>query len=62
MTAELVLLLSVYALFIIALFLHPKDGAVHTFKDNLPRLSARVEKHIVTGAGFGPLEWDKPPQ
>ena len=62
MTAELVLLLAVYAMFIIALFLDPEHGAVHTFKDNLPRLSARIEKHVVTGNDFAKeMQWEKPP-
>ena len=50
-TAELVLLFTVYLLFVLALLIGD-SGAVNTFKDNLPKLSARIEKHVVTGYGF----------
>lgn len=65
MTAELVLLLSVYALLILGLFVHPQYGVVYTFHDNLPLLSARVEKHVATGVGFwhtnsALIKWGKP--
>ncbi len=59
MTAELVLLLAVYALFIMSLFVG-KEGAVHTFKNSLPQLSTRIEQNIVTGQGFGTKKWIKP--
>ena len=54
MTAELVLLLAVYAAVLLGLFFHPEHGVVNTFKNNLPMLSARIEKHTATGQGF----WD----
>ena len=65
MTAELVLLLAVYAMLIIGLFIHPQHGVVNTFKNNLPLLSARVEKHVATGTGFWknrsqPVKWNPP--
>ena len=66
MTTELVLLLAVYAMFILGLFLGP-EGMVNTFTNNLPKLSARIEKHTATGYGFLhtsreglPLQWEKP--
>ena len=52
MTTELVLLLAVYALVIMALFLDKEIGVVNTFTNNLPKLSARIEKHTATGYGF----------
>jgi len=51
MTAELVLLLSVYAFCVIGLFFGDK-GFVNNFNNNLPYLSARVEKHVAVGQGF----------
>ena len=65
MTAELVLLLSVYAMLILGLFIDPRHGVVSTFHDNLPLLSARVEKHVSTGMGFwnnrsNPVNWEAP--
>ncbi|MDE0119486.1 MAG: hypothetical protein OXM55_05710 [Bdellovibrionales bacterium] len=67
MTAELVLLLAVYAMLILGLFIHPQHGVVSTFYNNLPLLSARVEKHVATGTGFwpnhsSPVEWTAPPR
>ena len=61
----MVLLLSVYGLIILGLFVHPRYGVVNTFHNNLPLLSARVEKHVATGVGFwhtqsAPLRWRKP--
>lgn len=63
-TAELVLLFAIYAGLILGLFLGPK-GSVNTFKENLPKLSARIEKHVVTGNGFAktpskPNTWGAP--
>ena len=55
LTTELVLLLMLYAGLILGLFFGP-SGVVSTFHDNLPKLSARIEKHVVTGAGFK-VEW-----
>lgn len=65
MTAEVVLLLSVYGTIILGLFFHPQYGVVNTFHDNLPLLSARVEKHVATGVGFwhtqsSSLQWREP--
>ena len=65
MTAELVLLLAVYGTLILGLFAHPQHGLIYTFPNNLPLLSARVEKHVATGYGFwhtssSPLKWEKP--
>ena len=53
MTVELVLLWSVYATLIMGLFLGPTGtGVGKTFKNNLPFLSARIERNLVTGSGF----------
>ena len=65
MTAELVLLLSVYAFLVLGLFFHPDHGVVNTFHNNLPLLSARVERNVATGVGFwhtssDPIRWKKP--
>ena len=67
MTAELTLLLAIYAFLVIGLFLHPEYGVQTTFKENLPLLSARIEQNVATGGGFStpsvhdrPLEWSKP--
>lgn len=65
MTAEMVLLLSVYGLIILGLFVHPQHGVINTFHENLPLLSARVEKHVATGVGFwttssAPITWNEP--
>ena len=68
MTAELVLLLAVYATLILGLFFHQDHGVVTTFENNLPKLSARIEKHVATGSGFwttsvsgSAIKWAKPP-
>ncbi len=58
LTTELVLLLALYAGLILGLFFGP-NGVVSTFHDNLPLLSARIEKHVVTGRGFN-VEWREP--
>ena len=63
MTAELVLLLSFYAFFVMGIFIHPEWGLTQTFKKSLPSLSARIEKHIVCGEGFwstADVKWEKP--
>ena len=59
MTAELILLLAVYASVLLGLFFHEDHGAFATFKNNLPKLSARVEKHVATGQGFWSYSWRK---
>ena len=59
MTAELVLLLSIYAALILGLFFGDK-GVTSAFRDNLPKLSVRVEKHVAVGEGFW-SEWISPP-
>ena len=58
MTLELVLLWAVYAMVIIGLFLGD-HGVGQTFKNNLPYLSARIERNLVTGNGFidSDLNW-----
>ena len=68
MTAELVLLLAVYATLILGLFFHKDHGVVKTFENNLPKLSVRIEKHVATGSGFWhtsqdgqAIQWTKPP-
>ena len=59
MTAELGLLIFIYAAFIIRIFLGGfaqndtgAKGLVHVFQDTVPALSARIEKHTTTGYGF----------
>ena len=64
MTAELVLLLSFYAMFIMGVFVHPDWGLVQTFQQSLPTLSARIEKHVACGYRFwksADVKWGKPP-
>ena len=61
MVTELVLLLAVYALLILGLFFAPDKGAVPTFTDHLPKLSARIEKHTATGYGFWNTDRDGRP-
>ena len=69
MTAELVLLLVAYAIFIMGVFFfRPGEdgGIIKAFHNNLPRLSARVERNIATGWGFQDQynktrTWTKPP-
>ena len=62
MTAELVLLLSIYAALILGLFFDSEHGVIKTFPDNLPKLAARLERNVATGSGFyaegaGGYEW-----
>ena len=62
MTAEFVLLLAVYAVCIIGLVFSKDYGVIYTFNNNLPFLSARIEKHTATGMGFchtpsSPVQW-----
>ena len=62
MTAELVLLLAVYGMLIMGLFVSD-FGLAQTFKESLPRLSARIEKNIACGQGFwadSGMKWQKP--
>ncbi len=61
MTIEYVLLISLFALFILsALVKGPHDS----FKKAGPKLGARVERHIITGDGFKPNgndhRWENP--
>ena len=51
MTAELTLLLGIFAYLIIGAFLGD-TGPRNVFFNSAPRLGARVEAHIVTGRGF----------
>ena len=66
MTAELVLLLAVYATFILGLFLDDRYGLVENFEVNVPYLSARIERNVATGVGFWQssnapdVRWEKP--
>lgn len=59
LTAELVLLLAIYASLVFTLLFGP-NGVVNTFPKNLPKLSARIEKHVVTGQGHVDGSWAKP--
>ncbi len=58
MTAELVLLLSFYAILIIHIFMGP-NGLVTTFESSLPRLATRIETNIATGVAFWPSKWNR---
>lgn len=66
MTAEMVLLLGLYAFFIIGIFMHREKGLYYSFHGTLPYLSARIEQHTATGSGFfstdkpGGMTWDAP--
>lgn len=66
MTAEMILLLCLYGMFVIGIFLKEKEGLYYSFQGTLPYLSARVQKHTATGAGFfgldraGGMSWDEP--
>ena len=54
MTAEFILLLTVYGVLIMGIFVRPghNGGLVNTFSNTLPALSARIEKHIACGYQF----------
>lgn len=60
MTTELMLLLGLFAFILVGTFLNRDTGLESTFKRSAPRLGARVEKHLETGAGF-PDRWTAPP-
>jgi len=63
MTAEFVLLLTVYATLVMGIFVHPDRGLVNTFHSALPALSARIEKHVACGEGFwedAGVRWQRP--
>ena len=68
MTAELVLLIFIYAFLVMGVFLKPNAGLVYTFKNAVPTLSARVERNVITGydfiskdSGSGGGGWSAPP-
>ena len=54
MTAELAILIFIYAGLVMGVFLKPNSpaGLVATFKSTVPTLSARVERNVITGHGF----------
>ena len=52
MTTELAILLGVFAFIILGSFYNKDHGVEATFKKAAPRLGARVERHLETGAGF----------
>ncbi len=65
MTAELAILIFIYAGLVMGVFLKPNDpaGLVSTFKNAVPTLSARVERNVITGYGFWSKEsggWQAP--
>ena len=72
MTAELILLISLYAFWIMGVFLSPANsssegGLFYSFQGALPSLSARIELHVATGHGFwgkgtrdNTITWEKP--
>lgn len=51
MTVEYVLLLALFVLFIMSALVR---GPFDSFENAGPKLGARVEKHLITGDGFGP--------
>mgnify|MGYP001594411181 CR=1 FL=1 len=66
MSLELVLLLFLYAFFLVGMFMGP-SGPRATFEKSAPRLAARIEQHLATGADFKdprnpgqPLSFTKP--
>ena len=52
MTTELILLIGLFAFILLGSFLNKKSGMEATFREAAPKLGARVEKHLETGAGF----------
>lgn len=66
MTTELVLLLSMFVFIVLGGFIG-EGGPRNTFKQSGPRLGARLERDIATGADFNgtgkaPVEWQEPVQ
>ena len=66
MTAELAILIFIYAGLVMGVFLKPDSpaGLVSTFKNAVPTLSARVEQNVITGHGFWSKEnggWQQAP-
>lgn len=66
MTTELVLLLSMFVFIVLGGFIGDK-GPRNTFKQSGPRLAARIERDIATGADFNgrdkkPNGWKAPLQ
>lgn len=51
MVTELVLLLVIFAFIIMGAFLGDL-GPIETFNKSGPRLGARIERNVATGAGF----------
>lgn len=65
MTTELVLLLSMFVFLVLGGFI--RDGGPRkTFEDSAPKLAARLERDIATGADFTnrgePAKWVAPKQ
>lgn len=64
MTTELVLLLSMFVFLVLGSFIG-EGGPQNTFKKSGPRLAARIERDLATGADFNgkggaPNEWREP--
>lgn len=58
MTTELVLLLSMFVFIVLGGFI--KDGGPRkTFEESAPRLAARLERDIATGADFAGRDGNK---
>lgn len=63
MTVEYVLLLSLFVFLVMGSLI---SGPQNSFTNAAPKLGARVEKHLITGDGFGqnrgggvsPLKWE----
>lgn len=62
MSVEYILLLSLFVFIVMGALV---TGPQNSFTNSGPRLGARVEKHLITGEGFGdskgsgvtPLKW-----
>lgn len=64
MTTELVLLLSMFVFVVLGGFLGD-GGPRKTFQNSAPRLAARIERDLATGADFNgqgkaPNKWEAP--
>lgn len=63
MTVELVILLSFVAMILGGIFTGD-NGLYGSFSESAPKLGARLEKQIETGAGFNDntptITWEKP--
>lgn len=61
MTTEFALLLGLSVFILAGSFLNKNSGVEATFKKAGPKLGARIERHIETGAGWE-VRWEEPPR